>query len=114
MKSLTELETPLTPECEKLSKHTAEWNVIYPFIEWLQENRMCIGVWRDPEQMAKDQGKTVKEIKFWSQYLLEHPYPYASGIDNLLYKYFGIDPAKLEQERRQLLEYMRKLNQKSP
>lgn len=105
-------EPPPTPECEKLAKHEAEWNAIYPFIEWLQENRMCIGVWRDPEQMAKDQGKTVEEIKLWNSYLLEHPYPYSSGISNLLYKYLEIDPVKLEQERRQLLEYMRKLHEK--
>lgn len=99
-------------ECEKLSKRTDEWNHIYPFIEWLHENRMCIGVWRDPEQMAKDMGKTVEEVHKWNEFLLEHPYPFSSSIENLLYRYFEIDPDKLEQERRELLNQLAEMNKK--
>jgi len=98
-------------ECEKLAKHTDEWNAIMMFLEWLGQNGMCIGVWRDPEEMAKDMGKTVEEIKFSYAYLLEHPYPYGEPKENLLYRYFEIDTAKVEQERRKLLADLREKQQ---
>jgi len=93
------------PECDKLNARTVEWNSIYPFIEWLHENRMCIGVWRDPEAPYRNdftgETGTIKEM---AEHLLVHPYPYGQPIVNLLYEYFDVDPAELERERRELLE----------
>ncbi|GAH01146.1 unnamed protein product, partial [marine sediment metagenome] len=64
------------PECDKLGWRLIEWNAIFPFIEWLQENRMCIGVWRDPEapyeNLHTGETGTIKEM---AEHLLEHPYP---------------------------------------
>ena len=82
-------------DCEKLSQHTDEWNAIYPFIEWLQQNHMCIAVWRRKKDVEKCQ-----------EYLLE-PYPYGQPIETLLYKYFGVNPEKLERERREILAQIR-------
>ena len=97
-------------ECEKLSKKTEEWNTIYPFIEWLHENGMCIGVWRKIEDIAQARKITIEEAEKWYGYLLENPYPFASGIENLLYKYFEIDPNKLEKERREILKNLAEQN----
>ena len=92
---------PMTrSESDKLSERMSEWNAIYPFIEWLQENRMCIAVWRDPRVLNKN-SYTVKTgtIKENAEHPLEHPHPYGQPIDNLLYEYFDVDPAELEREQ---------------
>jgi len=95
-------------EIDKLNSRTDEWNHIYPFIEWLHENRMTIAQWRDPkaEYVSAYSGKkgTVEEL---APHLLEHPYPVGGSIENLLYRYFDVDPVKLEQERRRLLSSLR-------
>jgi len=121
---MTTLESspPPTPECDKLAKRTEEWNVIYPFIEHLYEKRMTLAEWRDAKKMFKEEQeeaketetefkyKTLEDFKFWHSFLLEQPVPMRlNQLDDLLYEYFGVDPVKLEQERRQLLEYMRNL-----
>ena len=92
-------------ESDKLNERLGEWNAIYPFVEWLRENRMCIAVWRDPE--AQDTNSytvetgTIKEIE---ECLLEHIRPYGQPIKNLLYEYFDVDQAELERERKEILE----------
>lgn len=97
-----------TPNANKLVARTKEWNAIYPFIEWLHQNRMCIGVWRDPEAPYTNaftgETGTIKEM---ADHLLEHPYPYGQTIHDLLYKYFDVNPAELERERRAILERFR-------
>ena len=83
-------------DCEKLAQYRNEWDAIMMFIEWLQQNHMCIGVWRTKKQATNEKGE-VKE------HLLEHPYPYGQTIENLLYQYFDVNPEKLERERREIL-----------
>ena len=92
-------------ESDKLIERMNEWNAIYPFIEWLHENRMCIAVWRDPEAPYTNSytGETGT-IKETAEHPLEHPHPYGQPIDNLLYEYFDVDPAELEREQREQLE----------
>ena len=91
-------------EIDKLNQHTYEWNHIYPFIEWLHANRMCIAKWRDPEaEYENTYTGEISIIKEAASWLLEHPYPVDSTVENLLYKYFGVDPNKLEAERRAFL-----------
>jgi len=72
--------------CEKLSKRSEEWNHIYPFLEWLQEQGIVL-----------------------ARYNLIYPelQPISESIQDLLYKYFEIDPIKLEEERRELLKKLR-------
>ena len=99
-------------EIEKLNNHTDEWNDIYPFIEWLHENHMCIAKWRDPntpfEVWDPETGGTkTGTIKEDAEYLLDHPYLVGLPIENILYQYFDVDPAKLEEERRAFLEELR-------
>lgn len=83
-------------ECEKLANRTDEWNVIYPFMEWLREQgvHLC---------------KMVE--KFRKKGILIY---YAIGKSNetLLYEYFDIDPVKVEQERREILKNLQFLNAK--
>ena len=88
-----------TPTCDKLNAHTDEYNAIAMFIEWLQENRMCIAVWRSEKEVGEN------------TWLLDHPYPWSSPTPNLLYKYFDIDPAELEKERRQILRNLQALGE---
>jgi len=76
----------MTTMCEKLSKRSEEWNHIYPFLEWLQEQGIVL-----------------------ARYNLIYPelQPISESIQDLLYKYFEIDPIKLEEERRELLKKLR-------
>jgi len=92
-----------TPTIEKLNERIEEWNALYPFIEWLHRNRMCIGVWRDPEAPYTNSTGETGTIEEMAEHLLVHPYPYGQTIENLIYKYFDIDPVKLEAERRAFL-----------
>lgn len=89
------IEMSEMPECKKLSKRTVEWNIIFPFLEWLSENNMCIAVWNSKKDVGND------------HYLLENPRPIGQSPESLLYKYFQIDVNKLEQERRKILESLR-------
>ena len=100
-----------TPTCDKLNQRSDEWKAIYQFIEWLQENRMCIGVWRDPNTPYYNAFKEEYDgtLKDNAQWLLEHPYPWSNPTENLLYKYFDIDPNELEKERRQILKNLQAL-----
>jgi len=102
---IREGESMTRSETDKLIERMNEWNAIYPFIEWLQENRMCIAVWRDPKAQNINsytvKTGTIKEI---AGHPLEHPHPYEQSIDNLLYEYFDVDPEELERERREQLE----------
>ena len=97
------------PECDKLNARTDEWNVIYPFMEWLQEQGIILAR-HDTVENAKARGeKPDKDRDIWVR-----PYPYAIGkhIDEMLYEYFDVDPAKLEQERRKILDVIREKNLK--
>ena len=102
---IREVEPMTRSESDKLIERMNEWNAIYPFIEWLQENKMCIAVWHDP-RAPNINSYTVKTgtIKENAEHPLEHPHPYGQPIDNLLYEYFDVDPAKLKREQREQLE----------
>jgi hypothetical protein len=91
-------------ECEKLSSRTEEWNHIYPFMEWLQEQGLFL-CRNDTEEDAKARG--VKPYKDGTYFVYESPLPISKSIEQLLYEYFDVDAMKLEQERRQLLAKLR-------
>ena len=93
------MELMRTPTCDKLNAQIDEYNAIAMFIEWLQENRMCVAVWRSNEEVGEN------------TWLLDHPYPWSSPTQNLIYKYLDIDPVELEKERRQILRNLQVLDE---
>jgi len=86
------------PECDKLNDRRDEWNAIYPFIEWLQEKRIWLA------------HRTTKR-EFYGEGYEDEPMdtlvPIPQILETLLYEYFDVNPAKLEQERRRLLSSLR-------
>lgn len=92
------------PECEKLSSHTDEWNAIYPFMEWLQEQGLFLCRY-ETEEDVKARGE--KPLKDGSYFVFPYPIPINKPIVQLLHEYFKVDPEKLEKERRALLETLR-------
>lgn len=86
------------PECDKLNNRRDEWNAIYPFIEWLQEK----GIWLAERITEREYYGAGYEDK-----PMETLVPIHKSIESLLYEYFEVDPATLEQERRNLLESLR-------
>jgi len=91
-------------ECEKLSSHIEEWNHIYPFMEWLQEHDLFLCRY-ETEDDAKAKGE--KPLKDGSYFTFPYPIPVSKTIESRLYEYFGLDPGKLEVERREILEEFR-------
>lgn len=91
------------PECDKLVSKTEEWNIIYPFMEWLGEQGLFLAR-HETEEETRAKGNVGKDGSVWL-----FPYPIAAGkrIGVLLYEYFDVDPAELERERRALLESLR-------
>ena len=91
------------PECEKLNARTEEWNVIYPFMEWIGEQGLFLARY-ETEEEARAKGNVGKDGSVWT-----FPHPIAAGkrIGGLLYEYFDVDPTELERERRELLESLR-------
>ena len=91
-------------ECEKLAEKTPEWNHIYPFMEWLQEQGLFL-CRNDTEEDAKARGETqLKNGSFW---INPYPIPVGKSIEILLYEYFNVDPEQLERERREILNKLR-------
>ena len=79
-------------ECEKLSNRTPEWNAIYPFVEWLQEQGIILS-----RYFKDNEGN-----------LYEHLQPISESLEYLLYKYFDVDSIQLEMEIREILSTLRK------
>lgn len=75
------------PECEKLSDHQPQMEVIREFLEWASDNGMELGHWEPAKAgQANDRFSPVNE-----------------QFDQYLARYFGIDMAKVENERRAML-----------
>lgn len=81
------------PECEKLSAVRPEMMKITTFVEWLEEQgiKLC----------SPDDGGGM----FSSGYA-----PVSESVEKILHRYFEIDPKKLEDERRLILERAREAN----
>uniref|UniRef100_A0A6M3X6A3 Uncharacterized protein n=1 Tax=viral metagenome TaxID=1070528 RepID=A0A6M3X6A3_9ZZZZ len=92
------MSRPECPECDKLGKRLAEWNAIYPFMEWLQEKKIWLA-------------HTITKREYYGACYEDEPMdtmvPIPQNLENLLYEYFEVDPAELERERRALLESLR-------
>lgn len=75
------------PECEKLSEHHSQMEIIREFLEWASENGMEFGSWEPglPGQVHDNFN------------------PVNQSIDQYLARYFGIDMGKVDEERRAML-----------
>lgn len=78
------------PECEKMAKVKDKSQIIGEFIDWIIETQKFI--------VCVDSG--------YGGY-----YPVNITIEELLAKFFGIDLNKVEEERRQMLDEIRKKNE---
>jgi uncharacterized tellurite resistance protein B-like protein len=78
---------PATPECERISQVAKESFQLSTFIDWLSENGFTICEWSNETQGY------------------ERP---VISTNALLARYFEIDLNKVEQERRALLDWIRK------
>ena len=79
-------------ELEKHSQTFEQRRGIEEFLDWLNENEILLGEYIKPYK-AMD---------------VERLAPILSNKQELLDKYFDIDPVQLEKERRELLEQARK------
>lgn len=79
---------PETPECDRLNDYRSFYAGLEEFLEWLEDNRY---------------------------YICEsYDYRYDRTSDkDLVLRFLEIDPTKLEEERRALLDYQRGLNDRS-
>ena len=94
-------------EVAKFSEHSEEWRIISEFFEWLKENRMCIGVWPNPEADYEELDGSITKMKD-RPWVMENPRPLGVPYEDLLFRYFEIDPYKLEMQRRRILENLGK------
>lgn len=74
-------------ELEKHSKTFEQRVVVEEFLDWLNEEKVLLG------EYVKPGGHCAERLA-----------PILGNRQELLDRYFGIDPAKLDQERRKLLE----------
>lgn len=86
------------PECDKLGKRLDEWNAIFPFMEWLREQKIWLAHTITKREYYGDD---------YSDELMETMVSIPQSLEDLLYDYFDVDPAELERERRELLESLR-------
>lgn len=90
------------PECEKLHAVHEESQKLGEFITWLK-SKVELASWEENED--DDTNAYMPEIL-----IPTYKYKGDNGTQALLAEYFGIDLEKLEDERRQILEELRKAN----
>lgn len=91
------------PECEKLHAVHEESQKIGEFIEWLRYDKgIQLGKYYTVDELNEaDPGMEYQSGEFIAVY---------DPINKLLAEYFEIDLDKVEEERRQILEELRKAN----
>lgn len=85
-----------TPECDKLSRIKDKSQVIGEFLEWVQDvKKLSLGEWIEGhDDVGEPNGK-------------EEFMPAVRNTQDLLAEFFDIDMAKVEQEKRAILEEIR-------
>lgn len=100
------------PEHEKLEKVKDQSQAVGEFLEWLRGTDRAICQWQDG---VTDAGRIANAFSFSDQDLSEEPnkgwFPVHDPIEKTLAEYFDIDLNKLEKEKRQMLEEIRKPNE---
>ena len=95
-------QQPNYPECEKLAEVSPQSNVVGEFLDWLSnEKNLTICTYTEDEDPMV--------LGDCSSY-----YPYHYDTEQLLAEFFEIDLKKVEEERRQILEDIRKSNETNP
>ena len=122
------MEYPPTPTLDKVIKVAPQSQVIGEFMEWLSQEGITLCQWQDAKEVPcyrcsgsginpdrdgeccpvcggwpsqrKGAGTTTEPSGY---------FPERASIDSLLHKYFDIDPQKEEEERKAVLEYVRKV-----
>jgi hypothetical protein len=78
------------PECDKLHRVSGDVSTLHEFLEWLAENGLQVC--------------SLEETgKFDCDGPVEHYFPIREQREALVQRFFSIDPAKLESERRAML-----------
>jgi hypothetical protein len=88
------LYPPETAECDKMLKVQAKSQAIGEFLEWLGSNEVVLARW----QRSRIEDRLM---------------PLGASTENLLAEFFEIDLAKVEKEKRAILNYQRKLNRRT-
>lgn len=83
------------PECAKLSTHHNDILELQRFLDWCEEENV--------DQVVLGKRDTMGEVDEI----------HGRERELLIYKYFEIDPKKLEDERRAMLDEQRKLNEET-
>jgi hypothetical protein len=106
-------KNPKYPECDKLAKVRAARQAIAEFLAWAtSEKGFKFGQEVPVELESPGEDADIFEKHGHSLAKLASPKSILQGasestIEKLLYEYFEIDPKKLEEERRLMLEYQR-------
>lgn len=95
------------PECDKLNKISEDRDTILEFFEWLN------GV----KKMTLAEDRTMIDTRDHSDLFAEEPrwvdvevtrfMPVDRSIESLILEFFDIDPEKMEEERRAMLDSLR-------
>jgi len=93
------------PECERLSLFHKHIVAITQFMEWLQERGLFL-CRHETEEDVKAKGD--EPLADGSYFVFPYPIPIGKRVEELLYEYFDINAQKLEQERRAMLDKLRK------
>ena len=91
------MKLPVTPECDKLLEIKEQTQDMGDFIDWMDVNNWTICSWVE----GQDNGYAWRESGFA---------PIKLSTEKLLAQYFEIDLDKVEAEKRELLKYLRSLN----
>lgn len=91
----TTVKQPQTPECDKLAAARPQAQVVGDFLTWLQDEGIELATWGE-----NDDGD-------------EALLPLHYNIEPLIAKFLDIDLNKVENERRAILDVIRKNNAKT-
>jgi len=121
MKKSTKEVVEQYPECEKLANVSKESNAIGEFLDWLQEQGISLTKWQEagdngePSYIDETTGEPSSMLAYNSinnpdlEEWFEGYFPIHTPFENLLAKYFDIDMNKVEKERREMLDNIRKI-----
>ena len=100
-----------TPELDKIEKARDDSQKLGEFLEWLFGEKGCvIAKYHEHTPFCYGDDDSYDLV---CGYHRDELHPIHSNINTLLAEYFGVDEAKAEQERRAILDALRKENRKS-
>jgi hypothetical protein len=85
------------PECDRLNAVSSEVSTLSEFLEWIQSDGLVLC-------RLDDTGKICMDANVF-EYFATH-----ESAQDLIYRFFAIDPGKLDRERRAILDELRALD----